>query len=811
MKTIKSIFIITILIILSLFTVSCSNSIKEDAHKKQSGSGTVSFNIQAPGQNKVKARMIAPSDGAVMKKLNSLSYDVELLFCEDGESYNTEVTKHYTSLEDFLSEASDMTLKYGDWKLSITGQEGQNGASIVNAEEDFTVTDGDNLVTIKFKFSNELAGSLKYTFIVDGLADLAATVYEFYLYSGNTADEENRVDIDASTNAFYTNTWENLADGIFGGVGCKLNSLEINNLTPGEYLLRITETFNGSDSGFSEQPVYIYGGIESTGCYTSLGNLLLLNYDQTNESDVHIYHKDLSAAALPKIKKIKDGIADLTIADTDNNKRVIVPYKTGNMFAGWYFDKDAYYTPGTNEPDLAPYSPVFEAKDEDGFIVKKDFELNAVWKQAIDVIPSEEVNNKIYVQTAKDDQTVSNGYITAKSLNELPDFLEPYNTSMGQVNSGYSEVSAFCDYVTNTTSDGDFIYFVENVSSPHNLKLRWHSLPAENLYTGSNDIEGYWVDDDNQKELSYLFDDIEDFIDNNHENYDKQVFEKIYKKDNNLYILGKCYKSDNATAPYYFCLVKCELDETTHTPDIDSFEMCWKDPEDTIDNIQAFAVGDSNLVVAYRDAMDAEDIKIASYELNEAGNFTSTMPIVKNRSDFYTMTDAGPGYSNFHTVTDITDMYYYNGYFYVCINECSVNSDSEADTGSELISTGTILKLDSNLEKDPYYFSTLPEIKRLDTTDEVYVNTKCVASPADMKHLMGPNRILGTSEDGSKVFISDDGLFIYELDGSYIAKWAHRIIIFNIVEGTIDYYIPVNLPYRGGSKTILNFVGISYE
>ena len=56
------------------------------------------------------------------------------------------------------------------------------------------------------------------------------------------------------------------------------------------------------------------------------------------------------------------------------------------MFAGWYFDKDAYYTPGTNEPDLAPYSPVFEAKDEDGFIVKKDFELNAVWKQAIDVI-----------------------------------------------------------------------------------------------------------------------------------------------------------------------------------------------------------------------------------------------------------------------------------------------------------------------------------------------------------------------------------------------------------------------------------------
>ncbi len=805
MKTIKSIFVITILIILGLFTVSCSNSIKEDAHKKQRGSGTVSFNIQAPGQNKVKARMIAPSDGAVMKKLNSLSYDVELLFCEEGESYNTEVTKHYTSLEDFLSEASEMTLKYGDWKLSITGQEGQNGAEIVNAEEDFTVTDGDNLVTIKFKFSNELAGSLKYTFIVDGLTDLAATEYTFSFYSGNTSNEENRVDIDASTNAFYTNTWEDLADGIFGGVGCKLNSLEINNLTPGEYLLRITETFNGSDSGFSEQPVYIYGGIESTGCYTSLGNLLLLNYDRTNESDVHIYHKDLATAALPKIKKIRDGKADLTIADSDANKKLIVPYKAGNMFAGWYFDKDAYYTPGTNEPDLAPYSPVFEAKDEDGFIVKKDFELNAVWKQAIDVIPSEEVNNKIYVQTAKDDQSRSNGYITAKSLNELPDFLEPYNTSMGQVNSGYSEVSAFCDYVTNTTSDGDFIYFVENEYSDYNLKLRWHSLPAENLYTGSNDINGYWEDDINQKDLSAMFTDVEDF-----QEYDKKVFEKLYRQGNNLYIIGKCYKSNSNSDPYYFCLVKCELDETTHTPDIGSFEMFRKEIDDTIYKIQSFAVSDSNLVVAYKEDIDSTDVKIASYELNEFGNIVGE-PVIKSLSDLYTITSSGSEYSSFQTTAEITEIYYYDGYFYTFVNECNVFSEGEADSGNTLVSTGKVLKLNSNLEESSNY-SVVPEIKRLDAADGVYLNFKGASTPADMNYFMGPDRILGTTEDGSKLFIADDGLYMYKDSNEYKAKWDSRIVVFDIESGSIEYYIPVNLPYRGGQKLILNFVDhFSYE
>ena len=783
----------------TFFVISCTNIFKDDAsslkHKKvQAGSAKVNFTFSLPDSGK-KARMAAPTDGEVMKVLNSLSYDVEFSYSSDGTSFSTEDPVHYSDLDIFKQELAVTTLSYGYWKMDIKGQRGQNGAEIVHASEIFILDSPTKLVTIQFEFSNTITGSLKYYVI--GNNDYNLNIY-FALYNGDTDDESKRITLTGDNE-----TSDSLDSGSMGNYISR-QTFSVENLEPGEYYLRITEDYNG-DETYNYEHVYIYGGLESKGYYYTNDVYATLTYDSSDESLVHLYDValDSNLASFPKIRKFSNGRITFYADDNQGNPHKVIPYKAGSMFTGWYTDaNDTQYVPGINEPVVQPFIPYFEPRDSDGYYIKRNYDLYAGWTPANYVIPYEELSKKFYLELAESDDSRTN-YILGKSFNELPVLVTPYNTGTAQINEGYTKVSVFGDYITNVTDGDDYIYYIENQYSDHNLKLRWHTLPAEDLITGNNDIEGYWIDDTNQKDLSDMFTDVEDF-----QGYDKKIFEKLYKKGNNLYIIGKCYKSNSNSDPYYFCLVKCELDETTHTPDIGSFEMFRKETDDTIYQIQSFAVSDSNLVVAYKEDIDSTDVKIASYELNEFGNIVGE-PVLKSRSDFYTITPSGS--EDFETTADITEIYYYDGYFYTFINECNVISESNAESGDSLVSTGKVLKLNSNLEESSNY-SVVPEIKRLDAADDVYLNFKGASTPADMNYFMGPDRILGTTEDGSKLFIADDGLYMYKDSNEYKAKWYSRIVVFDIESGSIEYYIPVNLPYRGGQKLILNFVDhFSYE
>ena len=772
-------------ILSGIFLISCNNNLIENY---SAATSSVHFNFALPGQEKNNSRMITPEDSDVSKLLDSLTYILDLEYSSDGNVFTPVIAgQGFSNLTLVKLYLEDMDFQYGSWRMKLAGS--SSTGIVLDGSTEFTVNNATNEASLDLRFSSEGSGSIKITILTDSTFEEASHQFHTYVYRGDTDNSENMLSTVAVTGPDFDTAWGWGSSEYMYKVGV----ITINSLAPGQYFIDIRVQENDwpddplSDDcpSYLHEAAYVYPGVvSSTVCHQdsvsdNAGNFIRLNYNA--DSSLDIFNTNVKC---PEIIEIHRGYADFRYQNYEYVNYLIKPARSGYMFTGWYGDNASAMS--DEAPLVAPYIQRYSPRDEDGYFVKKDYDFYAGWKALDSVLDG---NKTFYVQLAqRDDYSGGNGYIKRTSLADLPNNLIPVNTSNSQIYPGFTNVSTLKDYII---VDG-YIYFVGNGDDNNNY-LKWTALNSGNNYSADLTDSGISSFDFNdsyiEAGLGYCPD---------------TKIDQLFFANNYLYMAGH-------TNSGKVFLTKCYIDPETHVPDGANAQISYVSQASGVNYYTprfAFAVNSTHMLVSYRDPDGHQNIN--SYPFDAAGAITENGAVIKELGTFYNITSTSLASSQISdTDAYISDIYVYKDEFYLLVNECNAGvSETSIKYDDTVVCTGGVLKMNSSLvEEENYFPEQSVKSYTISTTNDgtQTLKFKIAQSPADLEHFMGPNRILGTSDSGKKLIISDDGMYGWEDTSSTRKfKWEHRIVIFNLETAEIEYYIPVNFLYRGGQKADFN-------